>query len=325
MHRISISTAVLPYGYELHLAGTVCALKTNSEILGHTLRRWLTVSSHDAAGSFSMQVVVTSAQCTHSHRPHFRGLHHLVVASFGPDNLFVFDLARRSVTATIREEIAGDEAFWDRLLLPAAIGVLGAAIGVVPVHCACLSYDGEGMLIAGASGAGKSTLSVALAQRGFDHISDDWTYLSSRGDTLFAHGMGVPVKLLADAVKHFPLLANHQPRMALNDELAYELPVQDLGGKAQLCCEPKLFFFLERDSTAGCTIQPIHVEEVLAYVESSVEPLPDELGDIRQSRSAIIKRIPRLSCWKLTYGGPPQVAVLWLKGFLKRHQMEIPV
>ena len=68
--------------------------------------------------------------------------------------------------------------FWDRILLPIALGVLGPALGVVPVHSACLAIDGAGLLIAGASGAGKSTLSVALAQEGFDFISDDWTYLS---------------------------------------------------------------------------------------------------------------------------------------------------
>ena len=90
--------------------------------------------------------------------------------------------------------------------LPIAMGVLGPAVGVVPVHAACLTFDGWEMFIAGDSGAGKSTLSVALAQHGFGYISDDWSYLTLQRDQLVSHGMSVSAKLLPDAVKYFPAL-----------------------------------------------------------------------------------------------------------------------
>ena len=132
------------------------------------------------------------------------------------------------------EEVAADHGFWDHILLPITMGVLGPAVGVVPVDAACLTFDGEGMLIAGDSGAGKSTLSVALAQNGFGYISDDWSYLAMHSGQITAHGMSVPAKLLPDAMKHFPALARYSLAPALNGELAYELSPNELGAQVRL-------------------------------------------------------------------------------------------
>ena len=96
--------------------------------------------------------------------PHFRGLHHVVTASFGRSNVFVFDILRRTLSASVSAAVARDDRFWKEKLIPITLGVLGSAMGLVPVHCACLELDGDGLLIAGVSGAGKSTLSVALSR-----------------------------------------------------------------------------------------------------------------------------------------------------------------
>jgi hypothetical protein len=246
-----------------------------------------------------------------------------VIASFGPNNVFTFDLARHNIVATISEEVAGDRAFWDRTLLPIAVGVLGPALGVVPVHCACLVIDNAGLLIAGESGAGKSTLSVALAQSGFDFISDDWTYLSLNGRKLIAHGLSIPAKLLPDAIQHFPLLAQYTLSPALNQELAYELPAQNVGAQVLSSCEPRWFLFLERVAAEQCRLDPISVDEARHYIDTSVERLPSELQEMCDRRSSIIAHVPRLSCWKLRYGGPPAVAVRGLQGFRMMQRQEI--
>jgi hypothetical protein len=323
MKEISINVAELPYRYQLQLAGITCNVATNCNVLQHTLRTW-SVSESNQPASFSMQVLVSAEVDTYNDRPHFRGLQHLVIASFGPANIFVFDLARRLVSATVSLQLANDQSFWDRLLLPIALGVLGATVGVVPVHCACLSIDVQGLLIAGASGAGKSTLAVALAQNGFDYISDDWTYFSLEGTSLVAHGMSVPAKLLPDAVDHFPSLAAYPIRMALNQELAYELPPQDLDAAVRLACEPRWFLFLERIVEEGCRFDPISPDEAFDYIEGGVERLPPELGEAIHIRSAIIGEISQLSCWKFKYGGPPQIAVRGVHEFIVRQREKIP-
>jgi hypothetical protein len=321
--EVVIDASALTYGGELELAGAMCRFRTNSQVLRSTLRKWRANNTRDGIGSFEMQVVATGERDIGSRRPHFRGLGHLVTASFGESNIFVFDLARRKVIATISEEVAVDHGFWDRILLPIAMGVLGPAVGVVPVHAACLTFGGEGMLIAGDSGAGKSTLSVALAQNGFGYVSDDWTYLAAHSDQVVAHGMSVPAKLLPDAVKHFPALAHYPLGPALNEELAYELSPNELGAQVQLSCEPQWFFFLERTRELGCRLRPVCGEEARRYVERSVERLPPELGEMIHARAAVIEQISRLSCWKLSYGGPPDMAMRGLRTFFAERRHEV--
>jgi len=320
--EVIIDGPTLAYSDELQLAGTMCNLKTNSHIVRNTLSRWRAGNMQRGIGSFEMHLVTTGERDPGLRRPHFRGLNHLVTASFGEANLFVFDLARRKVVAAISEEVAADHGFWDRILLPIALGVLGPAVGVVPVHAACLTFDGEGMLIAGDSGAGKSTLSVALAQNGFGYISDDWSYLAAHSGQIVAHGMSVPAKLLPDAVKHFPALAHYPLAPALNEELAYELAPGAFGARSQLSCEPQWFFFLERTAESGCRLRSVSGDEARRYVERSVERLPPELVEMIHSRAAIIDEMSRLSCWNLSYGGPPDVAVRGLRKFFSEQRQE---
>lgn len=322
--EITFESGAMPIQCELRVAGALCRVSTNSHIVGQALETWRRHTGQLPAGEFSMHVRVTDRKDDSRMAPHFRGLRHLVIASFGAANVFVFDLARRKVLATVTEEVAGDQLFWGRLLLPIAMGVLGAAVGVVPVHCACLAADGAGLLIAGASGAGKSTLTVALAQSGFTFLSDDWTYLSQRSGHLTAHGMSIPAKLLPDSERFFPFLADYPVRPALNLELAFELPPEDLGSRVELSCEPRWFLFLQRAPVEGCRLERVSAEEARQYVDRSVERLPPELTDVEQRRTAIMARVSALSCWKLTYGGRPEIAVNGLQQFIAQQRVEVP-
>ena len=314
--EIALEDSALGFRAYLKLAGAICQVTCNSHIVVGGLRTWQAADESPVEPAFSLRVFVEPGSPSRS-APHFRGRQHLVIASFGVDNVLTFDLSRRSVTCVVTPQTAADQPFWDRVLLPITMGVLGPAFGVVPVHSACLVHHEAGILIAGESGAGKSTLSVALAQQGLGFVSDDWTYLSLKNERLVAHGLSVPAKLLPDAVRYFPVLARFRPSIALNQELAYELSSSDLGTELQLSCEPKWFFFLER-SGAGehCEILPISSQESRQYVSRSVERLPSELDDVRDTRAAVIAAMPNLSCWKLTYGGPPTIAVQGLTEFL---------
>jgi hypothetical protein len=223
-----------------------------------------------------MEVLVDSSI---NHDPwakaHFRGLRHLVFASFGTQEVFTFDLLRRRVIGAVSLTTASDSSFWNTRLLPIVVGVMGTTVGVVPLHSACLDRDGKGLLIAGLSGAGKSTLSVALAQREFSLVSDDWTYVSKDGnkDGLIASGLSVPVKLLPDAVQHFPELKALTPKESLNGELAFEVD----------------------DPT-----------DARAFYERSAELLPEELPEAAATRSEIIRAVTSGKCFRVRSGELPQ-------------------
>ncbi len=180
MPVVLIDQVELSQRKKLCFAGAACELSTNSSELARVLEAVSIPIESIGASRFSMRIVVDEEAIEDVGNPHFRGMHHVVTASFGASNVFVFDVLRQTLSARISKAVALNLRFWKEKLIPIALGVLGAAMGLVPVHCACLTLDEDGLLIAGVSGAGKSTLSAALSQSGFNYVSDDWTYISER-------------------------------------------------------------------------------------------------------------------------------------------------
>ncbi len=271
-----------------------------------------------------MRLVVDESSNEVVGEPHFRGLHHVVTASFGRSNVFVFDVLRRTVAANLSGIVARDYRFWKERLIPIALGVLGSAMGLVPVHCACLELDGDGVLIAGASGAGKSTLSVAMAENGFAYVSDDWTYVSQAPGGIVAHGTSAPVKLLPDAVEHFSDLRHHQVHTSMNGELAYEVDMAEtFRVQAVHECEPRWLIFLERMERAGAEFTPMSSAETRRYVRTSVERLPKQLQEAASLREQTIEGLAKLPCWRLRYGGTPRFAAEQLREFVVQRRQEV--
>jgi hypothetical protein len=326
MSFLAIDQTDLRYSRELCFAGAACDLRTNSSELAGALEG-LSISTGDAVSrGFSMRIVVDELLDEAAGEPHFRGLHHVVTASFGKSNVFVFDILRRSLVASVSAAVARDSRFWKEKMIPITLGVLGSAMGLVPVHCACLELDGEGLLIAGVSGAGKSTLSVALSKVGFNYVSDDWTYISRVPDGIVAHGTSAPVKLLPDAVEHFRSLQKHCLQRSMNGELAYEVDIAEaFGARVERACEPRWLIFLERTQEAGAVFAPISSAEARSYVNSSVERLPPQLYEAVAMRQQTIECVASLPSWRFRYGGTPQFAAKELQEFIVHRRQEIYV
>jgi hypothetical protein len=323
---ISIDQTDLRYSMELCFAGAACHLRTNSPDLARTLES-LSISFADSLPSgFRMQIVVNESAGEAAGEPHFRGMRHVVTASFGRSNVFVFDILRRTLSASVSAVVARDDRFWKEKLIPISLGVLGSAMGLVPVHCACLELNGDGLLIAGVSGAGKSTLSVALSGDGFHYVSDDWTYISRRRDRLVAHGTSAPVKLLPDAVNHFRGLEGHRLGRSMNGEVAYEVDIAEgFSARVERACEARWIVFLERSPERGAVFSPMTPAEAKNYVNSSVETLPRQLHEAVAMREQTIDQVAKLPSWRFRYGGTPQFAAKELRQFVVQRQQEICV
>jgi hypothetical protein len=326
MSFISLDQTDLHYSIELCFAGAACHLRTNSSELARVLEGLSILTADAVPNGFKMRVVVDASSDEAAGEPHFRGLHHVVTASFGRSNVFVFDILRRTVSASVSGTLARDDRFWKDRLIPITLGVLGAAMGLVPVHCACLELDGDGLLIAGVSGAGKSTLSVALSKVGFNYVSDDWTYISRRHDGIVAHGTLAPVKLLPYAVGHFQSLLGHSLQRSMNGELAYELDIAEaFGARVQRACEPRWLVFLERTPAAGAVLTQMSSGDARNYVNSSVERLPSQLYEAVKMREQTIERVALLPSWLFRYGGTPQFAARELREFVVHRRQEVYV
>lgn len=318
-----VNRAALPLQTDLLIAGAHCAFATNSEQILASVDRWRCPSRPRSGRTFDMNVSLDpSLPCNRDVKTqtHFRGLHHLVFATIGSYELFVFDLRRKQVAGAVSQSSASEPSFWNSHWLPITIGVMGTTVGVIPVHSACLDLDGRALLIAGVSGAGKSTLSVALARRGFSLVSDDWTYLSEEADGLIANGINAPVKLLPDAVQHFPELSGRMPQRWFNGELAFEVAHEEFSQKpAASRSRPHWLLFLERTSESGCNFVPHEGGEAQAFFESGAERLPDQVPEASVARSSVIRSLANCRCWHLRTGESPQTTADAVREFCERN------
>lgn len=302
----------------LQIAGARCALRTNSKVLLRTVERWRTIETPHSPHAFQLNVFVREELDEVPSEPHFRGVSHVVFASWRGACFAVFDLLRCEITAAISRRCADDTTFWNGHFLPITLGVLGPAINAVPVHCACLHGDGTGLLIAGESGAGKSTMAVALAMRGMSLISDDWTYVSAeRSGPLSAHGVHAPVKLLPDALAHFPSLRSFDTTIALNGELSYEVdPAEAFRVTVKSACQPTVLVFLRRIESGPARLSRMDARVALRYLINSSERLPGELHQAHANRQRVFEMLSSLPCYLFQYSGSPHSGAAALHGAL---------
>ncbi len=300
-------------------AGAICAVSTNFEpILDAARESFLQVGGPQTpADLYSRFWVDTAAQARPPWpQPYFRGLDHLVFAGFDTENSLLIDLRRHRAIGRFSPAMAADRAYWKTVIFPALLGIVGASVGIAVLHCACAVRDGSGLLLAGGSGSGKSTLSLALAMNGFALVSDDWTYFSRRDGRLLAWGLPTALKLLPDAVEHFPELAGLQPGVALNGERAYEVePEQIFGVRRSRCCEPRWLIFLERDSSPGFRLTEMPPAEAASRFGENLEDLPAVVPEARSFLLETINRLVERQCWLLQYGGRPRAIAQALARF----------
>jgi hypothetical protein len=213
-------------------------------------------------------------------------------------------LRRRRVSGRISPAVAADAVYWRTVILPTLMGIVGPSAGVTALHCACVVRDTRGLLLVGGSGSGKSTLSLALAIKGHKLLSDDWTYFSQRDRRLLAWGLPTTIKLLPDAVKHFPQLGSHNPSVSLNGELAFNVdPEQVFGVRRVANCEPHWVFFLEREACAGFHVKEMSPAEAATRLDRNLPPQCPEAADLRR------RTIEGLQCcrsWLLRYSEEPR-------------------
>ncbi|MCU1298496.1 MAG: Hpr(Ser) kinase/phosphatase [Acidobacteriaceae bacterium] len=308
--RKVVIAAPLPLEAHFKVAGTTWLIGTNSPaILRAAEQIFEFVDGKGLAPDLSLRLTVNFdlADKRPWPKPHFRGMNHLIYASYSSGNTMLIDLLHRSVIGSISPDMAQDAQYWKYVLLPVLVGSCSAAIGITPLHCACLVKNRVGLLLGGESGAGKSTLALSLALKGFAFLSDDWTYFKRSTSGVTAWGLPTVVKLLPDAVKYFPKLASVEPHTSLNGELAFEVdPVSRFGVRQSRYCEVGKIVFLERTGgTDKIAFRRISSDEAFTRFVIDLETLPGCISSMRTCQLETVKNIVSRECWVLRHGDSP--------------------
>jgi len=301
----------LPFQARFLVAGSVWFIASNApEVLTAASDTFLPADDDDGPIDLKISCFVDSELRAEKPwpQPHFRGLDQFVYAAYGTGGTMLIDLRQRHVIGTFAPAMAQDSSYWKCVILPMLLGVTSAYLGVTPLHCACLVRDGQGLILAGAAGAGKSTLAVTLALNNFAFLSDEWTYFSQLGSRAQAWGLPTTVKLLPDAIKYFPQLAELKTAPSLNGEVAYEVdPVAVFGAERSLLCEPKWLVFVERSEGAKPSFTPIKSEDAFRRFAGELEELPADISSMREQQLETIRALVNRECWVLQHSLQPDL------------------
>lgn len=298
--------ASTPLRRHYSVAGAVCCLSTNSELLHEAAREsFLPIDSSRASAEFSVRFWIDNSNGTALPltKPYVRGLDHLVFAGFDARSSLLADLRSRRVIGRFSGETAADRAFWKTVVFPILLTILSGSLGAVELHCSCVAQRENGLLLVGPGRAGKSTLAAALGQAGFGFVSDDRTFCSSQGGKLSAWGMPAVLKLRSDAGTFFKQLRSKKPMLLPSGESGFRLdPETELGITRTAHCEPRMLVFLERICGSRFRVVNVSSNEAAARLE---EDLLVELPETAARQMEVLGKLAQLPCRLLQYGGEP--------------------
>jgi hypothetical protein len=288
------------------VGGAVCEVSTNSTLLlAAVSESFLPLDATPEPVDCSLRIW---ADDNHNGqppwpKPYARGIGHLVFVAFDPSSSMVLDLHRRRVSGRFSAAFVADKSYLRAVVFPMMLSILGASLGVVELHSACVVKDAKGMLLIGPSGSGKSTLSVALARREFGFLSDDRVYCSRANGGLVLFGVHSQLKLRRDAGTWFGELQDHEPAESHKGEAVFKFSPETILGLTRVArCEPSCLVLLERTDEPSAAISRISSERVAGFLR---QELIAEFADTLHQSFAIIDALTQLPCWLLRHGKHP--------------------
>jgi hypothetical protein len=131
-------------------------------------------------------------------------------------NFIVCDLKDGRAFGSITQSVAHSPHYFRYYFLEAAALSMVTGLRAAPVHAACVSPFGSGMLLCGESGAGKSSLAYAGARAGWTYTCDDASYLPLNRYDRLVIGNHHQIRFRSRGIHLFPELAERSitPRAA---------------------------------------------------------------------------------------------------------------
>lgn len=144
---------------------------------------------------------------------------------------FIFcDLRNGRSFGSITQGTADSSLYLRYYFLEGAALSMMTALRAAPMHAACVSPLGCGMLLYGDSGAGKTSLAYAGARAGWTYVSDDASYLPLGRKDRLVIGNHYQVRFRDCAAELFPELEGRSVTPRAAGKPSIEIPTSELAG-----------------------------------------------------------------------------------------------
>jgi hypothetical protein len=232
--------------------------------------------------------------------PVFRIMLPLVTAVADPNNYSIVNLERNRLQTSISRATLKHRLYAKYFLL----GNSGCCIATrftTPVHAACVSLDGHGILLCGDSGAGKSTLSYACARSGWTYICDDGLYLQNCGsDGRVGTGDCYHVRFRPSAADLFPEVQGLDITPRATGKPSIELPTAPMSHvtRAQRT-HIDFIVFLNRRAGETPELRPYRADVARQWMRQGLYGSPESLA----LQYKTIERLLAAEVFELRYNG----------------------
>jgi hypothetical protein len=130
-----------------------------------------------------------------------------------------------------------------------------------PIHAACVTHHGKGLLLCAHSGTGKSSLALACARAGWTFVSDDAAVLIRGRRDRMVVGHPYQMRFRQSACQLFPDLRKRLVNVRGNGKAGIELPTAELGIKTATQATVDHIIFLQRRSSGPARLEHFSKEE----------------------------------------------------------------
>ncbi|WP_299697275.1 hypothetical protein [Hydrocarboniphaga sp.] len=213
-----------------------------------------------------------------------------------------------------------DRPYYPRYeLIEFAVFTLAArAMGLVPLHGACIGRRGRGLLLLGASGAGKSTLALHGLLQGLEFLAEDAVFVEPH--SLLATGTANFLHLRADSLQAFTSAATiawAQQSAVIRRRSGVQKFELDLRGRnhrlaaAPLKLVAAIFVSSAQASDAQDLLQPLATAAVVERLTADQPYAATQPG-----WRSFVRQLSRMNLFELRRGQGPQAAVAALSGLL---------
>ena len=179
----------------------------------------------------------------------------------------------------------------------AALGMI-VALYVTPVHAACVSRHGHGMLFCGESGAGKSTLAYACARAGWTYTTDDSSYLHRASHEPRIIGNSRQIRFRPPTRELFPELSSHGLTPRAEGKPSIEVPTAELPGL--ITSDEAMVhsvIVLNRQPSAVAELIPISRDAVFDKFSKNLSPV----REVRELHVAALQALAAVDGYELRY------------------------
>ncbi|WP_213805484.1 aldolase [Granulicella sp. dw_53] len=225
-----LSRVALPLSAVFYPLGFAVEISTNTQVvLDAAAMNWGSLRRIYPKEMLKLKIVIApggSEVCPPA--PVIRGQRHLLSIVADAHNQAICDLQAGVAYMWLNDSALHHLDYLQHHFLEAATLVLISGLYATPLHAACVSLNGHGMLLCGESGAGKSSLAYACARTGWTFTSDDASYLLRNGLRPKAIGNSRQVRFRPSAKDLFPELQGRGITPRLEGKPSIEVPTAEL-------------------------------------------------------------------------------------------------